>query len=116
MKTATAMCFQGDVCFRVVDMPADVVEVPVKGPVIVAHSETGHHHAIEEGAAKLFEKLERDPMICFLQVSGEYADVVHHRTFDTHETARLLNPGPGKCWAALRQEEWTPEGMRRVED
>lgn len=116
MKTATNMCFQGDVCFRVVDMPTDVAEAPAKGRIIVAHSETGHHHAIESGEAKLFERLERDPMICFLQISGEYADVVHHRPHDTHETVRLTNPGTGKCWAALRQEEWTPEGMRRVED
>ncbi len=107
------LCAQGDVLFRRIEtFPSDVVERDAGKQLVVAHSETGHHHAIEPGAAKLFEKLERDPMVCFLQIDGDYADVVHHRPTDTHETVRLLKG----CWEVRRQREWTPEGLRRVED
>ena len=107
------MAFQGDVCFRrIPTIPKETKLVEGCGRIVVAHSETGHHHAIEPGEAKLFERLQRDPMICYLQIAGEYADVVHHRPTDTHATLRLT---PG-CWEVLRQEEYTPAGWRRVED
>lgn len=57
-------------------------------------------------------KLERDPMICYLQIAGDFADVVHHRPHDTHETLRLVRG----IYEVRRQREWTPEGWRRVED
>lgn len=107
------MAFQGDVCFRrVKSLPKEVAEKEMRGDIVVAHSETGHHHSIPEGEAKLFEKLDRDPFVCYLQIAGEYADVVHHRPTDTHETLRLLKG----CWEIRRQREHTPEGLRRVED
>lgn len=108
---------QGDVLFRrVAKLPDDVAESKVKGQIVVAHSETGHHHAVPEGQARLFEKLDRNPMVCYLQIDGEYADVVHHRPTDTHETVRLLGGALGNIWEVRRQREWTPEGLRRVED
>lgn len=113
MKRVKNVCFQGDVMFRRIDaLPSGTVEQPKSGPVVVAHSETGHHHAIDENQARLFERLERDPMVCFLSIDGKYADVVHHRPHDTHETVRLLKG----VWEVRRQREWTPEGLRRVED
>jgi hypothetical protein len=114
MKIYDKIGFQGDVCFvRIGDaLPSGVKERPVEGRVVVAHSETGHHHAIEPGEARLFEKLERDPMLCYLQATGEYMDVVHHRSTDTHETVRLL----AGCWEVRRQEELTPAGWARVDD
>lgn len=113
--TIKNMAFQGDVCFRRIDkLPESVKESTTPGRIVVAHSETGHHHAIErDESIKLFEKLERDPMVCYLQISdGFAADVVHHRPTDTHATL-TLTPG---CWEVLRQEEYTPQGWRRVED
>lgn len=111
------MAAQGDVLFlRIKSLPKDAVEQKSDGLIVVAHSETGHHHALEPGEAKLFEKLERDPMVCYLQIAGEYADVVHHRPHDTHETVRLLGGALGNLWEVRRQREWTPEGLRRVED
>ncbi len=108
---------QGDVLFRRIDrLPDDTVEQPHKGRLVVAHSETGHHHAVDDPAVKLFEKVTRDPMVCYLQIAGEaqFAEVVHHRPHDTHETLRLL--GNGSTWEVRRQREYTPEGWRRVED
>jgi len=113
MKKIKSVCFQGDVMFRRVSvLPTDTVEQKTDGRIVVAHSETGHHHALEPGAAKMFERIERDPMVCFLSIDGKYADVVHHRPHDTHETVRLLKG----IWEVRRQREWTPEGLRRVED
>lgn len=104
---------QGDVLFRRIDkLPEGVVEQPRKGALIVAHSETGHNHTINDREVKLFERLERDPMICYLQVAGDCAHVVHHRPHDTHKTIGLTQG----TWEVRRQREWTPEGLRRVED
>lgn len=109
------MAFQGDVCFRRIKaLPKGVADATPCGRIVVAHSETGHHHAIEASPeVKLFEKLERDPMVCYLQIAdGFAAEVVHHRPTDTHAMI-VLTPG---CWEVLRQEEYTPVGWRRVED
>lgn len=113
MKAITKLGAQGDVLFRRIKrMPKGLVEQERKGALVVAHSETGHHHQIEDVAVRHFEKLERDPMICFLSVAGEGAVVSHMRPFDTHEAIHLA---PGN-WEVRRQEEYTPEGWRRVED
>jgi hypothetical protein len=80
--------------------------------LVVAHSETGHHHVIDaaEHEARLFTTA--NPMICYLQITGEFADLVHQRPWDTHETLRL----PGGCYQVRRQREGAPEGWRRVAD
>lgn len=107
------MAAQGDVLFRRISrLPDGVVEQPRKGALVVAHSETGHHHSIHDLEVKLFERAERDPMICYLSVGGTCAEVVHHRPHDTHKTIGLI----GGIWEVRRQREWTPEGLRRVED
>ena len=104
---------QGDVVFRRIRaIPANAVEQPAAGPVIVAHSETGHHHAIHDAGVRLFEEPEGDAMVRFLAVTGEFADVVHHRSYDTHETLRL----PRGLWELRRQQQWMPAGWRPVAD
>jgi len=105
---------QGDVMFMRVDAvpPAATEEVSREARrLIVTHSETGHHHAIDNPDVRMFRE-PRDPLICYLAVDGEFADVVHHRPFHTHETIRL----PAGTWQVRRQREYTPEGWRRVED
>lgn len=101
-------------------MPAGVEEVkPEGGRLIVAHSETGHHHAIDVDAtspAAMLFRVPNDPMTTFLKVKGA-ADIVHHRPWDTHETLRMYAPDDGECvYEIKRQREPTPEGWRRVED
>jgi hypothetical protein len=113
MIPVSKLAAQGDVLFRRIDqLPAGVVERPTVVPIVVAHSETGHHHAIGDAGVRLFHKPLRDPMVSYLVVEGPFADVVHHRPSDTHETLRLA---PG-IWEVRRQREWTPEGWRIVED
>lgn len=104
---------QGDVLFRRVDqVPDNVTEKTRRNGerLIVAHSETGHHHAIEAADVRLFES--QGGLVAYLQVSGPYADVEHLRPWNTHETIRL----PSGTWEIRRQREHTPEGWRRVED
>lgn len=116
----TKMAAQGDVLFRrVVALPKNAVERKRTGALIVAHSETGHHHAIDSKAVSHFE-VPGDPLVCYLRLDDGLGDlggvdVVHHRSFDTHETIRLLG-APGDIWQVRRQREWSPEGWRRVAD
>jgi len=100
-------------------LPANAVKRERTGPLVVAHSETGHHHSIADAAVAHFE-VPGDPLVCYLQLEGGAdfgggVDVVHHRAWDTHETIRLLGQ-PGDVWQVRRQREHTPEGWRRVED
>ena len=81
------------------------------GRVIVAHSETGHHHAIDDGAVRYFSE-PGSPTLTYLAIDGQFADVVHHRPYDTHETLRLTKG----LWEVRRQREWSPEGWRVVSD
>lgn len=115
MKTISKLAFHGDVCVRkVAKLPAKAVEVKRDGArIIVAHSETGHHHAVDDMLTKHFE-VPGDPMVCYLQVSGN-VDLVHHRAFDTHEALRLLGK-KGDVWEVKRQREGGLESWRRVED
>lgn len=121
MKIASKSAAQGDVMFRLVGkLPINAVVIPPdpSGRIVVAHSETGHHHAIDSMHVKMLQA-PSDPLVCYLQFDNEFSgdgvDVVHHRTWDTHETIRLLGK-PGEIWEVRRQREWSPEGWRRVED
>ena len=108
-----AFC-QGDVIFvPVVEIPSDgVVEAKREsGRLIVTHSETGHHHAIDSADARLFQD-PRDPLVAYLSIDGCGAELVHHRSVDTHESV-MFPPG---VWQVRRQQEHAPEGWRRVED
>lgn len=111
---------QGDVLFRRVRaLPKTAVEEKVCGRLVVAHSETGHDHSIDAtDGIRLFSE-PSDPLVCYLRLEGvEYADVIHHRAWDTHDTVRLLG-GAAKApviFEARRQREYVPEGFRRVED
>lgn len=116
MKQATQLAAQGDVLFRRIPaLPDAAREVPrTAAQLVVAHSETGHHHAIDSKAIRHFET-PGESLVCYLVMDTGFADVVHHRAWDTHETVRLLGE-PGSVWEVRRQREWSPEGWRLVED
>ena len=112
MKTIEQMAAQGDVLIRRInELPEGVMEAKAEGDhYIVAHSETGHHHVIERGKALMFN-LPDDIYRCFI-VAKEPVDLVHERSFDTHEPLRL----PEGTYEIRRQREYTPEGYRRAAD
>jgi hypothetical protein len=113
MKTASKICFQGDVAFvRVGALPKDAQPREGKDANVVAHSETGHHH-IARGADCFF--VPNDPMVCYLRLAGDEALIEHLRPHDTHETI-ALGGGAGAVWQGRRQREHTPEGWRAVQD
>lgn len=109
---------QGDVLFRrAKKLPKGLKEVAPKATrKVVAHSETGHHHAIDSSGVRMYQG--DDPLRCYLLLeSVESCDVVHHRPHDTHETLQLLGlGGVGSVFEVIRQREYVPNGFRRVED
>jgi hypothetical protein len=122
MKTATDRIAQGDVLFRrVTELPKQAVKVKRKGALVVAHSETGHHHVVEQDNVTMFE-IPGNSLVAYLQLEGACEvgggiDVVHQRPWDMHETVRLLGtPKGGDIFEIRRQREWAPEGWRRVAD
>ena len=113
MKTVEKVGAQGDVMFIKVDalpLEAKPLTVAGEGRVVVAHSETGHHHVAVAESVRLYGVA--DPMVHYLVAESAYADVVHERSFDTHETLRL----PKGTWEVRRQREMMPDGERQVAD
>jgi hypothetical protein len=111
VTTIETMGAQGDLLVvRVEELPPDAARVATPGDrAVLAHSETGHHHAVESNGLGYYRS--RDPLVCYLTLATT-ADVVHERPWDTHAALTL---GPG-VWQVRRQREWTIAGHRRVED
>ena len=114
MITFQEQCAQGDVVVRrIARIPAGCKAVPVADgqPVVIAHSETQHHHAFVHGGVMTFECDPPDPLVCYLRVERD-AVLEHLRPFDTH-AAIAFAPGD---YEIRRQREYVPDGWRRVED
>ena len=119
IKEVRKLGAQGDCLFlRVKKVPDGFMPQKPAGPIVVAHSETGHHHSVDTTDGVTLFVSPADPLVCYLQMDGiEHADVVHHRAWDTHDTVRLLGtPKKKSIFEVRRQREYTPEGWRRVED
>ena len=119
MKTVHTMGAQGDCLFRrIAELPGGMRLHPPSDRIIVAHSETGHHHSIDDTHGVRFFSDPRNPLVCYLVMEGvEYADVVHHRPFDTHETLRLLAAPDKKTVFEVRgQREFVDRRTRDVTD
>ena len=101
---------QGDLNIFVCDeIPENLKEVKAEnGQHVLAHSETGHNHVTEGNTVRVFEQ---DEFISYLDVTKEI-NVVHLRSFDTHETITL----PAGKYRISRQREYIPEGFRRAAD
>ncbi len=112
MRTFQNYCAQGDVYIRRVDkLPKNAIaEKPEHGRVVVTHSETGHHHVMDAGAVTMY-RLPDSVMDCLLVVDKPTA-LEHLRQHDTHESI-MFDKG---IYHVRRQQEYTPEGLRRVED
>jgi len=110
---------QGDVMIiRVDQIPTNGLREVKRegGKLIVTHSETGHHHVIERPKVTMWQD-ESDPLVAWLEVHGEealpnVAELVHERSFDTHETIEI----PVGKYQVRRQREYTLEGWRQVQD
>lgn len=117
MIEVTNMGAQGDVLFRRVDaIPPEALRRPHERRVVVAHSETGHHHVIDSAGVALFTV--DNPFICYLKLETPHVEVVHEREFDTHQTLRLLGTNDGKpvYYEVRRQREHALEGPQPAAD
>lgn len=108
---------QGDLLIRrITALPAGLNQIKAEqGQYVVAHSETGHHHAIAE-RPNVTLYVSNDPLVSYLQVieATDAAEVFleHLRSFDTHEPI-VIDAG---IYEIRRQREYTPEGWRKVQD
>jgi hypothetical protein len=113
MIQITREAAQGDVYVRRVDnIPASAKRVEaVGGRLIVAHSETGHHHSLQAtpGAEQWADPAR--PGVCYLRLEAPLA-LEHQRDWAQHAPLML---GAGS-WQIIRQREMTPEGWRQVQD
>lgn len=115
MKTFSNTCAQGDVYFRrlpaITPIPNGAIRIePVNGFVKIAESETHHDHVMDAAAVTMY-RLPDSIMDCLLVVN-EPTTLRHLREHDTHEPI-LFEKG---TFHVRRQQEYTPEGLRRVED
>ena len=81
------------------------------GKLVLAHSETGHHHAL--AVAPDVTVYDQDEFISYVEnKSDNVIELKHFRSFDTHAPIGIP---PGK-FRVVRQREYTPEGYRRAQD
>lgn len=105
---------QGDVTLQPVDEIPEglVLQNPTSGQLIIAHSETGHNHAIDY--SKDVDIYDQDEFISYVHNrSNNVIELKHHRSFDRHGTIGIP---PGQKAKITRQREYTAEGFRRAID
>lgn len=87
---------------------------PENGKLIIAHSETGHHHCIDIERSKEAQFLidETNELIGLLKVKGVPADLEHLRSNDTHETMRIAEGD----YIVRYHSQPSPQGWERVID
>src|SRR5262245_36650604 len=115
MKEVGNIGCQGDVLFRkVAAIPLGFDPLPLSAVTLVSHSQYGHDHSVDEPGVRHF--VGKDPLVSYLRLDDvDHADVVHHRSTDTHETIRLIGSA-GSVFEVRRQREATPDGWARVDD
>ena len=104
---------QGDVRLVPCDAIPDglAVQAPEDGKHVLAHSETGHHHAM--AVSPEVTVWDQDDFVSYVENRGENViELKHFRSFDTHAPIGIP---PGK-FRVVRQREYTPEGYRLAQD
>jgi len=97
-------------------LPDDAEEVKpdCHGRLLVAHSESGHHHFVDASQATLYKT--SNPLVKFLQVEADAHALLRHakpaNEKDRHDTQKI---GDGLHKITI-QREFTPEGWRQVQD
>jgi len=82
---------------------------------IIAHSETGHHHVMDRDKVEVYRPKTKDStkaVDVLYMIVKEPTSLDHLRPYDTHESI-MFEPGEYKV---TLQQEYTPEGYRRVAD
>jgi len=110
--TGIKMGIRGDIALmRIKELPEGVVpHVPENGVYVVAHSETGHHHVVDQRRAQVYTHPEH--VGSMFMVVEEDVELQHRRAHDTHETVKF----DAGVFRINRQREYTPQGFRNVAD
>jgi hypothetical protein len=108
---------QGDLYVRKIDvLPKGLtIKESEHGNLILAHSETSHHHVVIDRPNIKFYSSD-NPLVSYLEVveaiDAAEAVIEHLRSFDTHAPISL-DVG---IYEIRNAREYTPEGWRRVQD
>lgn len=81
--------------------------------LVLAHSETGHHHVLESPKHEFTLTEIGDSIERYLTLERE-AELVHKKTYDIHET-RILTPGSYRVFIK-KEYDVRQQAMRRVFD
>jgi hypothetical protein len=97
-------------------LPADAKEVERdnEGRLMVAHSESGHHHYIASPGARLYKT--DNPLISFLQVEADAHALLRHAKPVSDSQRHGTQELPSGLYRISIQRESTPEGWRKVAD
>jgi len=114
MRTINKIAAQGELMVLRVDEIPDGVEAAKAedGKLVVGHSETGHNHAIEAVPQVQLFNVPENELERYIKVGMPFADLVHLRGYDAHETLRL----PEGNYRIRRQREHSIEGWVPVLD
>ena len=114
MKTFNIQACQGDLLIQRIDaLPKHCMDdesTVSSDHIVLAHSETGHHHVVDSRSTKLFIDRE-NPFVMFLHVEKK-TELNHLRNFDRHESL-LLDEG---FYQVRKQREYVSEGFRLAQD
>ena len=103
---------QGDVLLRSAEIPATAKDETPEGRIVLAYGEvTGHAHAFHDARVRYFMETGSGGVAprAFIRVPGDRpAELVH----EEHHTIAVA---PGD-YEVVRQREYHPEEIRRVED
>lgn len=109
MKKIENQARHGDVLLtRIDEIPSSAKLKKFDGETVIAHSETGHHHAFGKNCGVQFFETS-DPMVCYLKVSTESL-LEHHRSFDTHESFSI----PPGIYEIRRPAEYVNAAEKRM--
>lgn len=93
---------------------AERVEPDAQGRLLVAHSESGHHHYIDEGNAVLYKT--SNPLVKYLEVEMDSYALLRHAKPQSDESRHNTQKFNSGLYHINIQREHTPEGWRQVMD
>lgn len=122
----------GDALFvRISELPKDAKEKERGERIIVAHSESGHHHQVVTPGVEAVLYASDEPWRTYLHIPATQARLVHlkggpdaHGPYNIHKRLRgddapvPLNDSPGDdiIFSIFRQDEKFPSGWEKARD
>lgn len=93
---------------------AKKIEPDEKNRLLVAHSESGHHHYVDGDQAVLYET--SNPLVKFLEVEMDSHALLKHAKPEGDPQRHTTQKISGGLHKVIIQREYTPDGWRAVQD